>query len=81
MAAGLLLENNVFIGVASPFVFNSAADQATAFITANGNLYVTVSGTMSAGGGGTPFTSPPYSYTLDGLDGLQDAIQTGAGPQ
>jgi pectate lyase len=81
MAAGLLLENNVFVGVASPFVFNSAADQATAFITANDNLYLTVSGTMSAGGGGTPFTAPPYAYTLDGLDGLQDAIQTGAGPQ
>jgi pectate lyase len=81
MATALLVENNVFTDVANPFAFNSVDDQATAFITVNNNLYTAVVGAMSTGGGGTPFTSPPYAYTLDDPSGLQQAIQTGAGPQ
>ena len=81
MAAALLVENNAFTNVASPFAFNSVADQATAFITANNNLYIAVIGSTSTGGGGTPFTLPPYAYTLDDPAGLQVAIETAAGPQ
>ena len=80
MAASLLVENNVFTNVTSPFAFNSAADQTTAFITVNNNLYAGATGSMSTGGGGTPFTSPPYAYTLDDPGGLEEAVQAGAGP-
>ena len=81
MDAQLLLEDNVFTGVASPHQFNSTADQATSFITVNGDVYTATTGTRAIGGGGTPFTSAPYTYVLDDPSGIQAAIQGGAGPQ
>ena len=80
MDAQLLVENNAFVGVASPQQFNSTADQGTSYITANNNLYSGTSGSQSTGGGGTPFTSPPYTYTMDAASGVQSAVQSGAGP-
>jgi pectate lyase len=80
MDAQLLVENNAFVGVASPQQFNSTADQGTSYITANDNLYSGTSGSEATGGGGTPFTSPPYSYTLDAASSVQSAVQSGAGP-
>jgi pectate lyase len=78
--AQILVENNVFSGVTNPQQFNSTADQATSTITSSGNLYSGASGTQATGGGGTPFTTPPYAYTPDSTTGLQAAIQAGAGP-
>jgi pectate lyase len=78
--AELLVESNVFTGVSNPQVFNSTADQMTAFITATNNVYTGTSGTEATGGGGPPFTTPPYPYTPDATAGLQAAIQSGAGP-
>jgi pectate lyase len=80
MDAQLLVENNAFVGVASPQQFNSSADQGTSYITANNNLYSGTSGSQSSGGGGTPFTTPPYSYTMDAASSVQSAVQSGAGP-
>ena len=77
----ILVENNAFVGVKNPQQFNSTTDQGTAYITAEGNLYSGTSGTQATGGGGTPFTTPPYSYTPDATSGLQAAIQAGAGPK
>lgn len=79
--AHLLLENNVFSGVKDPHEFNNSDDQGTAHITASGNLYTSVSGDKATGGGGTPFTDPPYAYTLDATANLLAAIQAGAGPK
>jgi pectate lyase len=79
--AQILVENNAFVGVKNPQQFNSTSDQGTAYITAQGNLYSGTSGTQSTGGGGTPFTTPPYAYTPDATAGLQAAIQSGAGPK
>ncbi len=79
--AQLLIEANLFSGVKSPHEFNSTSDQGTASITANGNAYTNSTGTEATGGGGTPFTKPPYAYTLDATSGLLAAIQSGAGPQ
>ncbi|HEX7508110.1 MAG TPA: hypothetical protein VF550_15145, partial [Polyangia bacterium] len=79
--AQILVENNAFVGVKNPQQFNSTADQGTSYITAQGNLYSGTSGTQSTGGGGTPFTTPPYTYTPDATAGLQAAIQSGAGPK
>ncbi len=79
--AQILVENNVFSGVKNPQEFNNSSDQNTAYITARGNLYSGTSGSQSTGGGGTPFTTPPYSYTADPTSGLQAAIQSGAGPK
>jgi pectate lyase len=81
MDAQILVENNVFVGVKNPQQFNSTADQATAYITATGNSYSGTSGTTATGGGGTPFTNPPYAYTADATGSLQSAIQSGAGPR
>ena len=77
----LLIEDNVFSGVKDPQVFSSSADQATAYITATGNIYPGTTGTQATGGGGTPFTKPPYDYTPDATSSLQAAIQSGAGPK
>ncbi len=78
--AQILVENNAFVGVKDPQEFNSTSDQGTAYITSSGNLYSGTSGTEATGGGGTPFTTPPYSFTPDSTSGLQAAIQSGAGP-
>jgi pectate lyase len=79
-AAAILLENNVFTGVNTPHQFNNSTDQTTAYITATNNTYTNTSGTKATGGGGTPFTNPPYTYTLDAASTVQSAVQSGAGP-
>jgi pectate lyase len=81
----ILIENTVFAGIKSPQVFNSTSDQATSYITADPakNLYSNTSGTTSTGGGGTPFTTPPYTYTMDPTANVQaivSNVSTGAGP-
>ena len=78
--AMILLENNAFVGVKTPQEFNSTADQGTSYITATNNLYSGTSGQQATGGGGTPFTSPSYTYTLDANSAVQSAVQAGAGP-
>ena len=80
MDAQILVENSAFVGVKNPQQFNSTADQGTSYITANGNLYSGTSGTEATGGGGTPFTSAPYPYTMDAASSVQSAVQSGAGP-
>ena len=80
MDAQILVESSVFNGIKTPQQFNSTADQGTSYITVTNNLYSSVSGTQATGGGGTPFTTPPYTYTADATAGLQAAIQAGAGP-
>lgn len=79
--AQILIENGVFSSVKNPQQFNSAADQATAFITATNDLYNTTTGTKAVGGGGTPFTTPPYPYMLDQTAALEAAVRSGAGPK
>jgi pectate lyase len=80
--AHLLLEGNYFDGVDSPHEFNSSSNEQTAYITAGGtNVYNGTSGTRATGGGGTPFTNPPYSYTLEDAAAAAAAIRSSAGPQ
>jgi pectate lyase len=79
--AQILIESNVFTGVKNPHEFNNTSDQGTAYITAVGNSYVSTSGTKATGGGGTPFTNPPYAYTADATANLEATIRSGAGPQ
>jgi pectate lyase len=78
--AQILVEANVFSGVKDPQEFNNTSDQGTAYITSTNNVYTNTSGSQSTGGGGTPFTNPPYDYTPDATANLQAAIQSGAGP-
>ena len=80
MDAQILADDNAFIGTKNPTQFNSAADQMTSYITFTNNLVMGGSGSAATGGGGTPFTTPPYTYTADATSGLQAAIQAGAGP-
>ena len=37
--------------------------------------------TEATGGGGTAFTTPPYTATLDAASGVSAAVQSGAGPK
>lgn len=78
--AQILVDDSVFNGVSDPTQFNSTTDQGTSFITATNDVYTNTSGTKATGGGGTAFTTPPYSYTPDPTTGLQAAVQSGAGP-
>jgi pectate lyase len=79
--AQILLENNAFIGVKTPQEFNNTADMGTAYITATNNVYTGVSGGQATGGGGTPFTTPGYTYMLDAGSNVQSLVQAGAGPR
>jgi pectate lyase len=82
--SNILLEGNVFDGVDDPHEFNNADDQGTANITANNtNVYINTTSDMATGGGGQPFTNPPYQYVLDNANAIAAAVQnpdTGAGP-
>jgi pectate lyase len=83
--AHILIENAVFTGVKSPHQFNSESDKTTAYITADAskNTYTSTSGDKLTGGGGTPYTSAGYSYTMDPLTDVLSIVQnatTGAGP-
>jgi len=79
--AQILLENNAFVGVKTPQEFNNTADQGTANITSRDNVYTSTSGGQATGGGGTPFTTPSYTYTADTASTVQAAVQAGAGPR
>ncbi len=79
--AHILLQNNVFSGVDTPHEFNSSSDQSTANISSSGNVYTNCTGTEATGGGGTAFTTPPYTATLDAASGVSAAVQSGAGPK
>jgi pectate lyase len=90
--ASVLIENNYFQDVNDPHRF---ADSNPAFITATGNIYDDASGRLdegqgtSSGQGGqggaandiTPFTDPPYAYTLDETTDVPDIVTRCAGPQ
>jgi pectate lyase len=82
--SNILLEGNYFDGVDDPHEFNNAADQGTANITAgNSNIYDATTSDQAVGGGGQPFTDPPYDYVLDNAAGIPAALtnpNTGAGP-
>lgn len=79
--ANILIENNVFDGVDDPHEFNNSSNQQTAHITAQGNDYISTSGDMATGGGGVPFTNPPYAYTLDPVSQVRGDVEALAGPQ
>ena len=79
--AQILVESSVFTGVKDATQFNNSDDQKTAYITQTNNVFTNTSGTPATGGGGTPFTTPPYAYTPDATSGLEAAIRAGAGPR
>jgi pectate lyase len=79
--AHILVEGNYFDGVNSPHEFNSAADEMTSSITARNNTYSGVTGNQLTGGGGTPFTSVPYSATIESAAGIPTLVQSCAGPR
>ena len=79
--AHILLQNNQFTGVDTPQEFNNTSDQSTAYITSSGNIYTSCTGTQATGGGGTAFTTPPYTVTLDAASSVSAAVQSGAGPK
>jgi pectate lyase len=80
--AQILLEGNFFDAVDDPHEFNDADDQLTAHITADAsNTYLDTTSDRATGGGGTPFTTPPYAYTLDAASDVPLTVTSGAGPQ
>ena len=79
--AHLLVEGNYFDGVGNPHEFNDSTDQMTASITARNNTYSGTSGNQSTGGGGAPFTTPPYSATIESAGGIPALVQGCAGPR
>ena len=79
--AHLLVEGNYFDGVNSPHEFNDATDETTASITARNNTYSGTTGNQVTGGGGTPFTSVPYTATIEPASGIPALVQSCAGPR
>ncbi|WP_437532449.1 hypothetical protein WME79_04680 [Sorangium sp. So ce726] len=80
----VLVENNYFKDVKSPHQFMYAL---YSHITANGNVYDNTTGSKDTGLGGesgdsvTPFTDPPYDYTLDPAKDVPDLVTRCVGPQ
>jgi pectate lyase len=77
----LLIENNYFQGVSNPHEFNNDEDEPTAHITERGSVYSNTSGLQIRGGGGTPFTSAPYTVTLDAAADVPALVQACVGPR
>ncbi|MEO3753242.1 hypothetical protein [Streptomyces sp. B6B3] len=80
--ASVLIENNYFKDVNNPHQFMYVRPS---YITAEGNIYDDTSGVQDTGAGGegggvTPFTDPPYDYTLDDADDLPKTVSGCAGP-
>lgn len=80
MSANILAENNVFVGVNTPIDTKSHSD-SNSILHSEGNLYMSTSGDMPAELKGTNVFKPPYMYMLDATNGLQAAIESGAGPR
>jgi pectate lyase len=80
-SAALLIENNYFQGVSNPHEFNNDEDEQTAHITERNSVYSAVSGSQVRGGGGTPFSSAPYTLTLDPAAEVPARVQACAGPR
>ncbi|MFC8850793.1 MULTISPECIES: cellulose binding domain-containing protein [unclassified Micromonospora] len=79
--ASVLIENNYFKNVHDPHRFQ---DGNPTYITARGNVYDNTSGrqdTGAQGSGVTPFTNPPYSYTLDNANDVPAIVSACAGPK
>jgi pectate lyase len=81
--AALLIENNYFDGVNDPHRF---ADDNPSHITARGNIYDNTTGVRETGLGGsgsdvTPFTDPPYPYTLDEAADVPNIVRASVGRQ
>jgi pectate lyase len=71
--SSLLVENNVYMGVANPL-----AEDADGNMLARNNVFQGTTGTMTAGG--TGFT-PPYSFTPAATSTLAATIMSQAGPR
>lgn len=70
--AHLLVENNIYEGVATPLKPDDDGD-----MLARGNVFTDTSGTKTADG--TGFT-PQYAYDVNATGGLEDVVRSGAGP-
>jgi pectate lyase len=73
-SAQILVQSSVFSNVVNPQEFYEDSEH-TASITSTDNVYDNTTGTTAIGGGGPPFTTPPYPYSPDATSRLQDAIQ------
>jgi pectate lyase len=71
--AKLLVENNVYSGVAGPLQVTENGQ-----LRSVGNVFMNTSGNTNVNVG-SAFT-PPYQYTADPTSGLEAAIRSGAGP-
>ena len=81
--ASVLIENNYFKDVKSPHTFMYNRPH---YIVAQGNVYDGTSGKKDTGAGGTgggvtPFTKPPYTYTLDKAADVPSVVSQCAGPK
>jgi len=74
--ANVLIENNAFIGVATPVESNRYANEASVAVS-RGNVFENTTG--SANDRGTAVFKPPYPYTLDPATSVKAAVMAGAG--
>jgi pectate lyase len=75
--ADLLIENNVFHGVARPFEATKYANEHSVLV-ARGNVSDAVGAVANVAGAGG-FT-PPYRYALEPAAAVEAAVKRGAGP-
>ena len=73
----VLVENNVFDGVANPHFYYD--DEPTAGLLARGNDYQNTTGDQDSGRGTVP--NPTYQYTPDAVNTVENAVKNGAGPR
>ncbi|MFJ4691942.1 cellulose binding domain-containing protein [Streptomyces sp. NPDC088766] len=78
-----LIENNYFKNTKNPHQFMY---DRPSYIVARGNTYDNTTGKKDTGAGGTgggvtPFTTPPYSYTADPAANVPSLVSNCAGPR
>jgi mannan endo-1,4-beta-mannosidase len=75
MGAQMLVQNNVFSGVTTPIQTNVDSD-VDGYVNQSGNDFGSGTNKISRTGS---FTSPPYSYSLDGTSSVASIVKSGAG--
>lgn len=76
VGANFLLEDNDFVAVKNPI--NLTFQDATSVAVSFGNLYE--SGSLPSPNLGTKVFTPPYDYTLQPAERVQETVQANAGP-
>ena len=80
VSANILVQNNAFVGVKTPFN-NTSFDDSNSVLHASGNVFSNTSGTAPSDLNGGRVFSPPYSVNIGQGSSTQQFVMDNAGPK